>query len=129
MDWREEAPPGRKTRLASSCLRIAAVVFFAASVPAGAAVVLYSLQGDNPAIILSLLVVTLCFVVGEWSITATRALEARKGWARDSAVFIFALCCLAVVFLPLGVVGLWALLSRRGRAEFAARNVDPHPPN
>jgi hypothetical protein len=105
------------------CLRMAAVLFFLAAVPIGVAVIVYSLQGNNQAIGLSLLLVTLCFVVGEWSLTATAALEQGKRWARESAIFIFGLCVITP-FLPLGAVGLWALISEKGRAEFH-RYVNP----
>lgn len=118
MAWREEITPGSRLRLALICLRIAAVLLFLAAVPVGAAVVLLSLEGNNLGVGLSLLLVTLLVVGGEWALTTVKGLASGQKWARDSAIFLFGLCALAVVFVPVGAVGLWALVSAQGRAEF-----------
>jgi hypothetical protein len=118
MEWLDETAPGSRLRLAVVVLKIAAGFFFLAGVPCGVYVVLFSLAGNNPGVGLSLLLVTLCLVIGEWALTAVRGLEGRKRWARDSANFIFGLLCLLGVGLPLGGVGLWALNSKEARSEF-----------
>jgi len=119
MEWIDDTPPESRLRLAVLVLKISAWLFFLAGVPCGVYVVLFSLAGNNPGVGLALLLVTLCFVVGEWALTAVRGLEQRKKWARDSALFIFGLCCVLVALLPVGALGLWAILSDRGPADFS----------
>ena len=65
-------------------------------------------------------VFTLLLVIGVLSLIVARALRRRKRWAWRTALVLFISLFLTTILLPVGIVGLYGLLSAGTRARFRA---------
>jgi hypothetical protein len=113
--WRLSAMKDR-TALATICLRISSAIYAIA----GLAFLGHTLSRSRSASLpteVSLIGCTLCLTFAAGIEVVARGLRGRRYWGWVAALCIFTLYTPSI-FLPLGVLGLWALLTPATRARF-----------
>ena len=118
----EEQGPIDRTRLASVSLHLSAVLFAVSAAVLAAAPFARDPATSTEYMLPSgalWLLAGLCIVLAIVARRLMHALRQRKRWAWIAAAVLFVLF-LPTVFLPLGLVGLFGLMSKGTRAQFRA---------
>ena len=115
-----------RTGLATVTLRIGAVAY----VLAGLLLAVFFFSGESSTASASanrvgiiwflVSVFALLIAIGALSLVVARALRRRKRWAWRTALVLFISLFLTTILLPVGIVGLYGLLSAGTRARFRA---------
>lgn len=111
-----------RVSMASVCLHISAVLYAILGFLALAALVIPEVRLEvEPVVSVALLI--LCFVLIVVIEVVAKGLRRRRYWAWVAGLCIFAIY-LPSLFLPLGALGLWGLLSPGSRVSFGVVRTD-----